>query len=128
MDIAGYPSVSIDSYSGMKDALLHLIKEHNFTKIAFIRGPEHHVYAQQRYQAYLDVHREFNIKIDEHKVSAPGSWEKESGIDAINYFLIQNKLRIKDDIEAIAGANDYLVIGAVEELKNVDIKYLVMSV
>lgn len=117
MDIAGYPSVSIDSYSGMKDALLHLIKEHNFTKIAFIRGPEHHVYAQQRYQAYLDVHREFNIKIDEHKVSAPGSWEKESGIEAINYFLIQNKLRIKDDIEAIAGANDYLVIGAVEELK-----------
>jgi len=117
LDIAGFPSVSIDSYSGMKDALLHLIKEHNFTKIAFIRGPEHHVYAQQRYKAYLDVHREFNIKIDERKVTPPGTWEKESGIEAINYFIVQNKLRIPDDIQAIVGANDYLVIGAAEELK-----------
>lgn len=117
LEIPGFPCISIDSYSGMKDAITHLIKEHGFRKIAFIRGPLHHIYAQQRFQAYIDTHKEFNIQIDERKISPPGNWEAQSGINAITYFLVQNKLTIPDDIEAIVGANDYLVIGAAEELK-----------
>ena len=51
----GMPTVSVDSYLGMRALLTHLIEEHGYHRLAFIRGPEGHYYAQERYRAYLDA-------------------------------------------------------------------------
>src|SRR5512134_4000217 len=36
----GLPTVALDSYQGMRALLVHLIKEHGYKRLAFIRGPE----------------------------------------------------------------------------------------
>ncbi|MBN2545454.1 MAG: substrate-binding domain-containing protein [Spirochaetes bacterium] len=117
LEIPGHPVVSIDCYSGMKEALTHLINEHGYTKIAFIRGPENHIYAQERYNAYLDFHKEFNIKLDERMVTDTGSWDYSTGKEGIIKFLDERKLKLGSDIQAIACVNDYIAVGAIEELK-----------
>src|SRR5574340_68797 len=48
----GIPSLSVNSYDGMRAAIIHLITVHGFRRLAFIRGPESHYYAQERYRAY----------------------------------------------------------------------------
>ena len=50
----GMPTVSLDNYLGMRSLLAHLIEKHGYHQLAFVRGPEEHYYAQERYRAYLD--------------------------------------------------------------------------
>jgi len=57
----GTPTVSIDSYHGMRALLEHLIQNHGYQRIAFIRGPAEHFYAQERYLAYLDTLQDHNL-------------------------------------------------------------------
>ena len=45
----------------MKQVIDHLIKDHGYTKIAYIRGPEKHVAANQRFKAYVECLKENNI-------------------------------------------------------------------
>lgn len=117
LEIQGHAVVSIDCYSGMKEVLTHLINEHGLKKLAFIRGPEDHIYAQERYNAFIDVHKEFNLQLDERRTSDPGTWEYSTGADWIKKFLDERKLKVGKDIQAIACANDYIAVGAIEELK-----------
>ena len=35
----GIPSVVLDSYEGMRDAMIHLIEVHGRRRLAFMRGP-----------------------------------------------------------------------------------------
>jgi len=39
IEVPGYALVQADNASGMRDAVLHLITQHNRRKIAFLRGP-----------------------------------------------------------------------------------------
>src|SRR5512147_2703333 len=59
----GMPTVSVDSYLGMRALLTHLIEEHGFRKLAFMRGPEEHYYAQERFRAYLDCILTFHLPL-----------------------------------------------------------------
>src|SRR5512144_1351609 len=47
----GMPTVSVDNYLGMRALLAHLMEEHGFRRLAFIRGPEEHYSAQERFRA-----------------------------------------------------------------------------
>ena len=51
LSIEGIPTIAVNSYDGMRSAITHLIEVHGLRKIAFIRGPESHPYAQERYRA-----------------------------------------------------------------------------
>ena len=51
----GIPSVVLDSYQGMREAMAHLIEVHGRRRLAFIRGPQGHRDADERYRAYLDA-------------------------------------------------------------------------
>jgi len=117
LEISGHPCVSIDCYAGMKSALKHLITEHNIKKIAFIQGPETHIYAQERYKAFIDIHKEMGIILDEKRITLPGNWDQATGINGIKLLLDERKLKIPDDIEGLAGANDQIIIGVIDELK-----------
>jgi DNA-binding LacI/PurR family transcriptional regulator len=71
LPIEGCPTVSIDSYAGMRALVVHLIEVHGCRRLAFVREPENHYYAQERYHAYLDVLREQGIPFDAALVTRP---------------------------------------------------------
>ena len=55
LPMEGIPTVLIDSYQGMRDMIAHLVQLHGYKRLAFIRGPEGHYYAQERFRAYEDA-------------------------------------------------------------------------
>ncbi len=105
-----YPSVTIDNTRGFSDLISHLIEDHGFGKIAFIRGLEHSKDAGSRYEVYaktLDAH---GLRLDPDLVVS-GGFDRESGVTAVGILLDERKVRC----EAIVAANDYMAIGAITE-------------
>lgn len=113
--IPGKPVIIMDCVSGMKDLMTHLIKVHGYKKIAFIRGPEAHVYAKERYEGYLESLKEHGIKVDERLISAPGGWSPDEGAKAINVF-IDKGIAPGRDFEAVVCVGDNVAIGAQSQL------------
>ncbi len=83
LPLEGVPSIILDSYQGMRDALLHLVEEHGRRRVAFLRGPQQHREAQLRYQAYLHIVKEFGLESDPLMVAPPNNWERSWGSAAV---------------------------------------------
>jgi signal transduction histidine kinase/DNA-binding LacI/PurR family transcriptional regulator/AraC-like DNA-binding protein/DNA-binding response OmpR family regulator len=113
--LAGVPTVSIDSYQGMRESLVHLIEKHGCRKIAFIRGPESHFYAQERYRAYVDVLKEYNLLGRPELVAPPAQWE--AGAESMHTLLVENQLRPGVDFQAVVAVSDLLALGALRALQ-----------
>lgn len=113
--IPGKPVIFADCKAGMIELMEHLIEIHGYTKIAFIRGPEAHVYAQERFEGYLEALESNGIEIDENLISPPGGWALNDGADAIKNF-IQSGLVPKKDFQAVVCVGDNVAIGAQEYL------------
>jgi signal transduction histidine kinase/DNA-binding LacI/PurR family transcriptional regulator/AraC-like DNA-binding protein len=111
----GMPTVSVDSYLGMRALLAHLIEEHGFKRLAFIRGPEEHYYAQERYRAYLDSLQTFNLPLDPRLVTRPLPWE--AGAEAIEILLDERGLKPGKDFEAVVAVSDMMAIWVMKTLQ-----------
>jgi signal transduction histidine kinase/DNA-binding LacI/PurR family transcriptional regulator len=97
---------------GMRSAIRHLIEEHGYKRIAFIRGIHGQIDAEQRFQAYQDELKAHNLRFDEDLV-VDGDYSPESGRAAIRTLLDERKLRF----QAVAAANDSMAFGALEILQ-----------
>ena len=113
--IDGKPLIITDCRAGLIELVDHLTEVHHFTKIAFIRGPETHVYAKERYEGYLEGLKKHGIEINEDLITPYGGWAVTDGAKAVNYFMSKG-LEIGKDIQAIIGVGDNVAIGAQEEL------------
>lgn len=111
----GLPAVALDSYHGMRDLLTHLISAHDYRRLAFIRGPEEHYYAQERYRAYLDTLRAFDLPLVPELVTRPVPWE--SGAEAIEILLDERGLRPGIDFQAVVTVSDMLAVWALKTLQ-----------
>ncbi|MFN8471156.1 MAG: substrate-binding domain-containing protein [Anaerolineae bacterium] len=111
------PAIMVDTYHGMRELLVHLVEVHGYRRIAFISGPETHYYVQERYRAYLDVLRDYNIAFDPDLVSLPGGWSRRAGAKAINLFLDERRLQPGFDLQAIVTTNDQQAHGALQALQ-----------
>ncbi|HJR79330.1 MAG TPA: substrate-binding domain-containing protein [Anaerolineales bacterium] len=111
----GMPTVSVDSYLGMRALLAHLIEHHGFRRLAFIRGPEEHYYAQERYRAYLDSLQAFNLPLIPELITRPLPWE--SGVEAIEILLDERGLRPGKDFDAIVAISDMMALWAMKTLQ-----------
>jgi len=111
----GMPTVSLDSYFGMRALLAHLIEEHGFKRLAFIRGPEEHYYAQERYRAYLDSLQAFDLPQLPELVTRPLSWE--FGAKAIELLLDERGLTPGVDFDAVVAVSDLIAIWAMKTLQ-----------
>jgi len=109
------PALSVDSYQGMRAIIIHLIDVHGYRRLAFIRGPESHYYAQERYRAYLDVLQEYGIPFDPNLATRPMHWE--AGAEAIQTLLDERSLRPRVDFEAVVAVSDLLALGAMKTLQ-----------
>ena len=106
----GHAEISFDAYSGFKSAVDHLIKVHKLKRLAFIRGPENHQSAEDRFRAYLDSLKENGIDVDYALISSPFSWSQ--GDDAIRELCEKRLLRPGIDFDALCSSSDMMMLSA----------------
>jgi signal transduction histidine kinase/DNA-binding LacI/PurR family transcriptional regulator/AraC-like DNA-binding protein/CheY-like chemotaxis protein len=111
----GFPTVALNSYQGMRALLTHLIQEHGFQRLAFIRGPEEHYFAQERYRAYLDTLQFYNLPLIPDLVTRPLRWE--SGAEAVQILLDERGLIPGIDFQAVVAVSDMLALWALKALQ-----------
>ncbi|MFZ6031235.1 MAG: ATP-binding protein [Chloroflexota bacterium] len=111
----GTPTVSLDSYRGMRALLNHLIEVHGYQRLAFIRGPEKHFPAQERYRAYADELQAHRLPLIPELVTHPLRWE--AGAEAIEILLDERRLQPGRDFQAIVAASDLMALWALKALQ-----------
>jgi signal transduction histidine kinase/DNA-binding LacI/PurR family transcriptional regulator/AraC-like DNA-binding protein len=112
MILPSIPSIQIDMKQGMRKLLSHLIEDHGRRKIAFIRGLEVSQDAEERYQAYLETLKQYNLPVDPGLVIS-GDFRRYSGAAAIRQLLASHRVKF----DALVSANDNMAIGAMQELQ-----------
>jgi signal transduction histidine kinase/DNA-binding LacI/PurR family transcriptional regulator/AraC-like DNA-binding protein/response regulator of citrate/malate metabolism len=106
--LAGVPSITLESYAGMREAVLHLVQVHGKRRMVFVRGPERHYDAQKRLQAYLDVVAEFGLDQDPGLITPPCRWIERDATKAMR--LLVEKRGVQFD--SVIGVSDTLAYGA----------------
>jgi DNA-binding LacI/PurR family transcriptional regulator len=101
-----------DNVEGMRTLIRHLIEEHGYKRIAFIRGIEGQIDAEQRFQAYKAEVKAHKLRFAEDMV-VDGDFTPESGREAVQILLDERKLRF----QAVVAANDRMAFGALEALQ-----------
>ncbi|MCU0509506.1 MAG: substrate-binding domain-containing protein [Anaerolineae bacterium] len=107
-----FPSVVPDFYAGMASLMRHLIADHGYRRIAFIRGPSDSKTGEDRYRAYCDSLAEAGLPFDPDLV-APGTFFSPSGAAAVSLLLDKRKVTF----EALVAANDIMAVDALRALK-----------
>ncbi len=107
------PATESFEYRGMRVMLHHLLHEHGYRRIAFIRGPDGNATAEKRYAAYPDALIAHGIPFDPDLVVMPGYWSEASGQEAIRILLDERHAQF----EAVLTASDGLAIGAMTALQ-----------
>ncbi|MBN1312243.1 MAG: substrate-binding domain-containing protein [Anaerolineae bacterium] len=110
-ELDGIPSITVDNSAGLHDLMEHLIEQHQYRRIAFIRGPENNPEAETRYRVYTETLEMHGIPFDPDLV-APGNFIGYTGNKAIELLLDQRKA----SFDAVVASNDYMAIGAWQEL------------
>lgn len=108
----GVNSFIADNEGGMRAIIRHMIEVHGYKRIAFIRGPQGQLEAEQRFEAYKRELETHNIPFDE-RIVVEGNYSPESGRAAVRTLLDERGLRI----QAIAASNDRMAFGAIETLQ-----------
>jgi len=110
----GHPSILMDNRSGLRDVVSHLIEVHGHRRIAFVRGPDNHPGAQERYQGYLDALATHDLEADPALVTpAPRTWEPADAAAAVDRLLDE----FPGGVDAFAAANDDLALGVLAALR-----------
>jgi phosphoserine phosphatase RsbU/P len=106
------PSIEIDNRTGMRALVEHLISQHAYRRIAFVRGPVENVEANWRFAAYREALGAHGIAFDERLVKV-GDFARKTGAVATKLLLGQGGSRP----EAIVFANDGMALGAISFLR-----------
>ncbi|HOT90666.1 MAG TPA: substrate-binding domain-containing protein [Anaerolineae bacterium] len=114
--VEGIPTVIVDNYAGMYSAVNHLVEVHGYSRIAFIRGPEGHEEAEERYRAYQDVLAAHGLALDPTLIT-PGNNQRQDGARAVEILFSERRLRPQVDVEAVVAANDNMALGALDALQ-----------
>ncbi len=111
IEVPGYSLVQADNAAGMRDAVLHLITIHNRRRIAFLRGPTDNPEAEIRFRAYRDALAQFGIPYSAQRVIT-ANFHDEQGALVMAELLDQGV-----EFDAVVGANDRSVLGAMRTLR-----------
>jgi DNA-binding LacI/PurR family transcriptional regulator len=114
--LEGIPSVLVDNSIGLRQAIEHLVDEHQRKNIGFIRGPVVNTEAEERYRVYQTVLAERGLALDPRRVMV-GDFLRPSGATAMQAIL-ESGARL----DAIVAANDLMALGALDVLKAEGVK------
>ncbi len=112
-EIKKIPSLFTDNRHGIREIVLHFVKEHKAEKIAFIAGPESSLDSEERLAAYLETLKECGIYSDPSLI-VHGEFTYSSGVKAAATLLDERNA----EFSAIIAANDDMALGAMEALKD----------
>jgi phosphoserine phosphatase RsbU/P len=108
--LAAVPSIVLDNRSAMRTVVEHLITQHGCRRVAYIGGPSHNAEACERFEGYRDALLAAQIPFD-GSLMGVGHFSMPTGRKAMNEILGRSR-----DIDAVVAANDYMAIGAMDEL------------
>ncbi len=108
--VPGVPSIDVDNRLGMEALLEHLILQHRYRRIAFIRGPNENAEANIRFEVYRLALEQNGIPFDARLVEF-GNFGRHAGTAAIKRLLAGS-----DKPDVVVAANDEMALGAVDEL------------
>ena len=106
------PNITINNRTGMRSLIMHLVRDHGYRRIAFIRGPVNSEDAEVRYRIYREILLEKGISINENLI-VQGSFHSDSGRTAINQLIDERK----NGFEALVCSNDFVAASAITELR-----------
>ncbi|MGD8427158.1 MAG: LacI family DNA-binding transcriptional regulator [Balneolaceae bacterium] len=109
----GASCVSVNDRSSSMQVTEHLIKEHNYKKIAYLSGPQDISIGRDRLQGFLDAMRKNSLPIEEDLITQAGFQEK-AGYEAMKKLL---EPVAKEHPRAVVCVNDPCAIGAIEAIK-----------
>jgi DNA-binding LacI/PurR family transcriptional regulator/AraC-like DNA-binding protein len=112
--VPGHPCVQFDAYMGMKNLVSHFIHTHGARKIAFLRGPEAHVSAIDRFRGYRDALTEAGLAYDEALVTDPAGWAR--GAAACVQLVETRGLLPGRDFDTLIGSSDMMALPAIQYL------------
>ncbi len=109
--IDGHAFANFDAYTGMKNLTLHFIREHGAERLAFIRGPENHMSAAERFTGFCDAVTESGLTLDDTLITSPFPWGM--GESAAAQLFAERRLIPGKDFDTLIGSSDMLVFAAV---------------
>lgn len=109
LNMPGIPSVMVNSQHGLRLVMQHLLQTHGYTRLAFIRGPQGHQEAEERFQAFTETLAEHGLPLDENLI-VQGDYTFASGQEAMRELLS----RPGATFQAVVSANDSMALGAMK--------------
>ncbi len=110
------PSVEFDAYTGMKELVKHFILAHGARKIVFLRGPQNHISAEDRFRGYKDALKEAGIEYSPMLVSDHFQWANAEA--AIRQLYEDRHLVPGKDFDALVAPSDLMAFDGYQYLKN----------
>ncbi len=108
----GHPGVGTDNYQSMREVIRHLVEDHGYRRVAFIRGEVGNPSADERYRAYAELVREYDLPVGPEMVFE-GVFSYDVGRAAVRHWLDELGL----EVEAIVASTDTVARGALDELR-----------
>jgi putative nucleotidyltransferase with HDIG domain len=112
MEVKGIPAVMVDNATGLRELLVHLIRDHAYQRFAFITGPKENPDSAERFSVFRKTLHEYGLAFDPELV-AEGDFTLDGGRKAARE-LLESDLVNKAD--AIVAANDIMALGSMMEL------------
>jgi LacI family transcriptional regulator len=106
-----FPSITFENKAGTRKLIDHLIENHAYRRIAFLRGPETHEDSYWREMGYRESLIAHGIPYDENLV-ATGEFSQPTAFRAVTDWLAKGT-----EIDAIFGGDDEGAIGAITALQ-----------
>ena len=103
--VDGIPCVLVNNQTGFMQILNHLIKDHGKRRLAFIKGPDEHVEAIERFLVYRQALKENGLVYDTALV-VPGNFTIFSVEDALKILIDERKA----EFDAIVASNDEMAL------------------
>jgi len=125
LPLLDFPTVLTNNCEGILKVMEHLIHDHKYKNIGFLRGSKDHFSGVQRFETYLNILKKYNLPINKDLIS-PHCHYNEKGVKlGIDFFCGQIKkgiLKPKKNIDAIVAVSDYYSIPLIKELQEKGIR------
>ncbi|MBN1697227.1 MAG: substrate-binding domain-containing protein [Spirochaetales bacterium] len=108
-------AILTNNKKGFSALMNHLIDQHGYRKLAFVKGPEHNRDAMERYTVYKSALSGNGIDYNPALVTGT-CYTFRAGQEAVNVYLDERRLRPGRDIEAVVCANDAIALGVIDAL------------
>ncbi len=105
-ETAAFKTVMLDNESGMRDLMQHLIHDHGYRRLAFMKGTDNNSDADQRFAVYCASLAEAGIPFDDRLV-VQGNFVSADGRMAMEQLLNR-----KVPFEVLVAANDGMAMAA----------------